>query len=373
MYRLHWPAEALRRQGHDVRSVLPGDRDFRLDVDRNTGHVRDVLGDPEAHMDVCVFQRLTSPLMAQVPALLRARGIAVVMDMDDDLSAVHPSNPAFAMMHPARAKGSPTAHAWSHLALACRESTLVTVSSPALLARYARPGRGVVLPNCLPEPFFAVPHVDSGTVGWPASLHSHPDDPSAVGGAVARLVADGADFRIVGHPVGTGAAFGLPGGRDPQGSGDVDLAGWPAAVAVLGIGIAPLADTRFNAGKSWLKPLEMSAVGVPWVGSPRAEYARLHALGAGVLADNPRRWYRELARLRGSEAARTELSESGRAAVAHLRIETQAWRWLEAWTEAWKVQRAESSTVTPRRGSDTGAEPSMSSSSSADLPSSATV
>jgi hypothetical protein len=96
----------------------------------------------------------------------------------------------------------------------------------------------------------------------------------------------------------------------------------------------------FVSHNSWLKPLEMSACGVPWVASPRAEYARLHALGAGVLADRPRVWYRELKRLRESPGLRAELSEAGRAVAEQLRLSQHAWRWMDAWSHAHELQQA---------------------------------
>lgn len=295
-------------------------------------------------VDVIVFQRLTHQWMAEAVPLLRAKGIAVVVDVDDDLATVHPRNPAYQSMHPRYAgrrdsvTGQIHRHSWQHLAAACREATLVTVSTPALLERYARHGRGHVIHNHLPDHYFGVPHEDSTVIGWPAALASHPDDPGAVGGAVARLVSEGAAFRVVGDPVGCGAAFGLT--RDPQGRTGVGVDGWPAAVAGdIGIGIAPLADTVFNRAKSWLKPLELSALGIPWVASPRAEYARLHARGAGVLADNPRRWYRELRRLADNEALRAERAEAGRAVARELCLTGNEWRWMEAWERAERMQR----------------------------------
>ncbi len=100
------------------------------------------------------------------------------------------------------------------------------------------------------------------------------------------------------------------------------------------------ADTKFNASKSWLKALELSAVGVPWVGSPRAEYTRLHAYGAGILASKPKDWYRALNQLRSSEVLRKELSDAGREAAAQLKIRDHAWRWVEAWEDAVRIQRS---------------------------------
>lgn len=330
-FRLIWPAQLLAAAGHDVEIRPPENRGLKLRIGPGD-RVDDVL-DVDG-VDVIVFQRLTHQWMAEAVPLLRAKGIAVVVDVDDDLTTVHPRNPAYRSMHP-RTGGR---HSWQHLAAACREATLVTVSTPALLERYARHGRGHVIYNHLPDSYYGTAHEDRDTIGWPAALASHPDDPAVLGGAVSRLVSEGADFRVVGDPTGVGAAFGLF--YDPQGRTGVDVAGWPAAVAGdVGVGIAPLADTVFNAAKSWLKPLEMSALGIPWVASPRAEYVRLHRRGAGVLADTPRRWHRELRRLVDSAALRFERAEAGREVAEGLRLSQNAWRWMEAWERALCEQR----------------------------------
>lgn len=325
-FRAIWPGQHLAAAGHDVEVVGPTDRRVRVVMDGHT--VKDVLVDA----DIVVLQRVTHAYMAQAVGVMRAKGITVIVDVDDDLSSIHPSNPAWAVHRPGAGL-----HSWHNLALACRNASLVTVSTPALLDVYARHGRGHVLPNYLPDMYYGLPREDSDVVGWPGSFHSHPNDPEVVGGAVARLVDEGAEFVMRGDPTGAGRAFGLA--QDPPGGG-VSVTEWPAAVAALGVGMAPLADTRFNAAKSWLKPLEMSAAGVPWVASPRVEYRRLHELGAGVLADRPRTWYRELKRLRQSAALRAELSEAGRAVAEGLRLRDHAWRWWEAWQRAVEIDRA---------------------------------
>lgn len=326
-FRMIWPGETLAAAGHDVDVVHARDRRVRLVLEGHT--VKDVLVDA----DVVVLQRITHAYLAQAVAVMRAKGVTVVVDVDDDLSSIHPSNPAWATHHPS----SGGQHSWHNLALACRDATLVTASTPALLDVYARHGRGHVLPNYLPDYYYGLPHADSDVVGWPGSYHSHPNDPEVVGGAIARLVEEGARFVMRGDSKGAGRAFGLA--EDPPGGG-VPIEEWPAAVAELGIGIAPLADTKFNRAKSWLKPLEMSACGVPWVASPRAEYERLHKLGAGLLADRSRAWYRQLRRLRESAAMREELSEAGRMVADRLRLRDNAWRWAEAWQKAYEIQHA---------------------------------
>lgn len=340
-HRLIWPARELAATGHDVEVVEPSRRAVQLDIEDD----RAVRIHLPADADVAVFQRVTNRWLAQAIPLVRAAGVAAVVDVDDDLAAIHPGNPAFAALHPRNenrlgANGRVSRHSWHHLRAACEAATLVTVSTPALLPRYAAHGRGRVLRNVLAAHYYGIERADSDLVGWPASLHSHPDDPAAVGSAVAIHAQRGGRFAVLAKPDGVGRAFGLP--EDPLGvHRNTDILDWPRLVATIGVGIAPLADTRFNAAKSWLKPLEMSAVGVPWVASPRPEYAELHGRGAGVLAEKPKRWLRALAELAGpgGDRRRAELSEAGRAVAADLSLEAHAWRWWEAWSNALDLER----------------------------------
>jgi hypothetical protein len=357
-HRLIWPSAVLKSQGIDVTVVRVGDR--RVEMGFDDDEVLQWMKVPEG-VDVVVFQRLTDRRLVQAVSYLRARGIAVVIDVDDDLTSIHPQHPAFHELNPRRAeheiitarrmgmvRSSAQAafmqkqleqkykHSWRHLEEACRNATLVTVSTEGLLRRYAAHGRGRVFHNYVPEHYLDVQHTDSDVVGWPATLYSHPNDPGPVGNAVARLVGEGMTFVSIGNPTGMGQAFGLP--RDPEGT-DVDLAEWPRALSQLGIGIAPLADTQFNTCKSWLKPLEMSAVGVPWVASPRVEYQRLHALGAGILVDKPKAWYRTLRKLIDDPSTRAELSARGRDVATRLRLVDNAWVLAEAWSDALATQR----------------------------------
>jgi glycosyltransferase involved in cell wall biosynthesis len=329
-FRLIWPAELLAAAGHDV-TVIPFDPQatrFRLWRDQ---HGRPVEALYPTDADVLVFQRVVERDIVDLIAFLGGRGVATVVDVDDDLSAIAPGNPAYASLHPQNRRPDRDV-SWQYLYDACRVASMVTVTTPALAAQYGGHGRVRVLPNYLPGHYYGLDRADNQVVGWPASYFSHPDDPQTTRGAVSRLVADGVRFKVWGDPQGAGRAFGLP--SDPEGTGPVDLRIWPRAMAEIGVGIAPLNDTRFNSRKSWLKPLELSACGVPWVASPRTEYARLHRLGCGVLADKPKVWYREVKRLVEDAGWRAELSAAGREVAAELRLDLHVGQFLDAWEAA---------------------------------------
>lgn len=335
-YRLIWVAKELRALGFDVRLKMPSAREgISGEFNAATNKLVEVRIPEDA--DCIVFQRVSLDMLVDAIPLIRRKGVAVVVDMDDDLTKIDPGNPAFAAL---RSDMGNLAHTQRNAAIACQRATLVTVSTPQLLRVYAGHGRGQVLENRVPRRYLDIPHDASvASLGWAGSIHSHPHDLHEVGPSVQRLLREGSTYRGVGPGQGLGAALGLP--EDPPVTGAVEIQEWPEMLAThLGVGMAPLADTLFNYSKSWLKPLEMSAVGVPWVASPRPEYQRLSKLlGVGLLADRPKDWYRQLKRLATDEAFRADQSAAGREAARDWTIEGNAWLWWETWEKAVAMQR----------------------------------
>lgn len=305
-YRLIWPALALAaRGGHEV-TIAP--RGWPED-----GHI------PPAR--VLVTQRPNNPKIVETLRELRAQGTTVIIDMDDDFSCV-----------PTTFASADTAKKYhEHALAACSIASLVTVTTPALAARYAPHGRVAVIPNMIPQSYLSVPHRDNKDIGWAGSLQTHRGDLEVVGDAVGRLVAGGARFRIAGPPEGVARPLGLE--EDPPGSGHVAIEEWPQAVSRIGIGIAPLQPCAFSDAKSRLKPLEYSALGIPWVASPTPDYLGLHGLGCGAIASTPEEWFAELQRLLVDDRYRWSQADAGRQIAADNTIEANAHLWAEAWTK----------------------------------------
>jgi hypothetical protein len=334
-YRLIWPSIVLRAAGHDVKIVSPRHPNRVVGTPDGAGNLVSINAPSDA--DVMVFQRVASKMMLQAIPIWRANGIAVVTDIDDDFARVHQANPAWLALHPTSG-GNTDEYDWNTARRVAQAATMVTVSTDALLRRYASPERGVILHNCIPAKALEIPHVEQpNAIGWGGTVRSHPDDPQVTGSSMARLQREGFKFTIVGPARKVKETFNLD--DEPIATGTVPLHRWIHELGRLAVGIAPLNDTAFNEAKSWLKMLEYAAAGVPCVASPRAEYRKLHARGVGLLADNPRDWYRHSKKLLTDDVRRYELSEAGRAAVASLTIEDNAWRWWEAWERALVIQR----------------------------------
>jgi len=337
-YRLIWPARSLQASRLDIEVVVVNKKDMqhqfqgKMRGDQMIG----VVVPPDA--DVVVLQRPTHQLLHQAVPLIRQHGIAVVIDMDDDLTCIDPRNPAWLKMHP-NVDGE---HSWSHARPACDKATLVTVSTAPLLDVYARKTPGVVLPNYVPQYFTEIEHEDSAVVGWGGSVMSHPDDLQVMGPAIARLSRELDFFTVVGPDKGVANALGSSVAKRVQTTGAVNFIEWPHALAKhLGIGVAPTSDTRFNRAKSWLKPLEYASVGIPPVSSDRPEYVTLvENYGIGWIASSPKDWYRLVMKLARDDDMRREFGTELRRVIAeHLTIERNIIQWVNAWRYALELER----------------------------------
>ena len=325
--RLEWPAGGNASLGRDV--VCAGTT-WALDaIQDSTGRLVSL---QIPAVDVIVFQRLQRADMVAAIPLLQDAGVAVVIDVDDDFAAVDPSNPAWAGVHP---RTSPDAN-FQWLAEACRLADLVTVTTPALARVYGSHGRVAVLPNRLPAAVLDVPNeyeTAPPRLGWAGSVATHPNDLQVTRGAVGRVCREHALRFVNVGPGGVRAPLGLD--HDELATGFVPWWDWyPTIASELDVAIGPLADTRFNEGKSALRLLEASALGVPCVVSPSADNLRLHAQGMGVVAAKPKDWYREVNHLVADSGWRRHVAAASKEAARAETIEGHVDEWWDAWSLA---------------------------------------
>src|SRR4030095_367857 len=123
LYRLILISQVLKAQGHDITIIAPNDHNRSLggDLDTTDDHRLINLNKIPEDADLIVMQRVVLRQLAQAVPLLRARGIAVVIDMDDDLTTIHPSNIAFTRLHPKQ--GATPYYSWTNAERACRDAT----------------------------------------------------------------------------------------------------------------------------------------------------------------------------------------------------------------------------------------------------------
>lgn len=338
-YRLIWPANVLQSMGFDVTIIppRPGQGFLATTTEQPDGSEKLTSVQVPHDADVLVIQRPAHPYQPEMIKIMKANKIAVVVDMDDDMSCIHPDNSAFHMYR----HRSTTPFSWRWASASCREATFVTTSTRALQKTYAPHGRGVAIDNYVPEAYLQFPREEHETAcfGWAGSTQSHPNDLQVSAGGVQKLLQQGYEFKVVGGKSNVRSALRIQ--QEPEYTGTVGLQDWGRKIAeTYDVGILPLAPSTFNTAKSRLKAIEHMAVGVPWVASPREEYRRVHAeSGCGFLADTTKQWYEHTKRLLDDPVLRKEQVEAGKAYMVDQTYQAQAWRWAEAWERALLLQR----------------------------------
>jgi glycosyltransferase involved in cell wall biosynthesis len=107
----------------------------------------------------------------------------------------------------------------------------------------------------------------------------------------------------------------------------------PARIGGFDIGIAPLADLRFNRARSDIKLKEYAASGVPWLASPVGPYLGLgEAEGGRLVSDGD--WFEALDRLLSQQREREQLGLAGEAWARRQTIDVAAGRWERVFAEA---------------------------------------
>lgn len=338
-YRLLWPGEVLKRRGLDVE-IMPSKSPIWMQTSTRPS------GRREAHLvkapecDVLILQRCMDWRWQHAIPQMRAAGIRVVMDIDDDLHALRGDHVGFLDFKPGK---NPDIN-WENMLRAADECDLVTATTQPILDRYARNTNGVLLPNCIPAPVLAVDRyaraAEGVLIGWSGSTDTHPGDLDTIHGIIPRVLRrTGADFGVLGNAKGVRKALGLR--EEPVHMPRVPIADYYAFLAQFDIGVAPLLRHSFNAAKSWLKPLEFAACGVPCVAAATPEYLRAEAEGLCVTAANPAAWDAELSSLASSEVLRYARGEAARHAARRWTIEAHAREWAEAWTGSTEVELSE--------------------------------
>ncbi|MGY1820347.1 glycosyltransferase family protein [Geodermatophilus sp. SYSU D00079] len=327
-YRVREPAREIRAAGFDVEiettrgietMVRPGEGGEVYDADARGA-------------DVVVLQLPKTVAMLQTIRVLQDQGVAVVVEMDDLLSAIPFGTPSHDVL---------VRKGMARRAAECaRAADMVTTTTPALLEEYAPHGRGAVVPNAVPRRLAELPPAyerepDVVTIGWTGSVYYHPYDLEEVGTGLQQALdrtAGRSRFTVLGQKGNARTRLGLA--EEPDEVPWID--GIDAYTAAVGehfdVGIAPLRIDRFNTAKSWLKALEYAARGVWFARSPSAEYERF---GLGWRARNAKDWAKALTTAVEQPERRREQAAANREAVlaGHL-TEHTAERWVAAWQQA---------------------------------------
>jgi hypothetical protein len=258
------------------------------------GRVRLTLAPADATVpdcDICIVQRAALPDAAAVDALvltLGRMGAALVVDIDDAFVAIGPDHPEAALYRPLNA-------AIERAIAASAESWFSTAAVARAYAHVAH--RHAIVPNAIdpriwrdwrhprPEPF----HADKIRLLY-MGTRTHGPDLAMIRPALDRLDDERRDrfeLTLVGVAPDVAGAHWLRRASPPAEAIPYPrFVRWLRGQGPFDVGLAPLADSAFNACKSDIKLLDYAALGVLPVVSDCAAYRAdpemgRHAVHAG--------------------------------------------------------------------------------------------
>jgi hypothetical protein len=291
IYRALNPMKALAERGHEV--LWPSKR------------LEDVPLRELARCDlVHCFRR--ADRLGDLEQLSRL-GVAISYDNDDDFS-VSELGVRDNKVITGLAARKHNAQGSKLIARAIRLADLTTTPSPVLAERYEAVGasRVAVIENHLDKSMFGFGYRskhDGVVVAWVAALEHAADLPQLdVVGQLEQLLEAHPSLRVM--SVGLRLPLKTDRYEHVRGVNHDDLLRF---VSGVDIGIAPLADTPFNRGRSNVKLKEYSSGGAAWAASAVGPYRGLGAREGGVLIEDER-WFEALDRMIRSDFTRKRLS-----------------------------------------------------------------
>ncbi len=314
VYRSFIPMQELAHRGHSV-------------------HIEERNEIEDASMlfkaDVVHFMRFYHGSMIRLARRLKAAGVAVAWDNDDDLSVRSPGPRDNQLMLQRMLSG---------IAQMVQLADVVTTPSELLAARYREMGAADVrvLENYLPPTFArpdrVMPH-PGVTIGWLATLeHQNNYEQLQLKETLERLLGRHQHLEVI----SVGLGLGLSSRRYRH--IPITLYGeLPELLVHFDIGLAPLADLPFNEGRSTIKLKEYAAMGVPWLASPVGPYVGMGEEQGGRLVGDDE-WYQQIEQMILDADARRRLARRARMWGQGETIEQHADGWEAAFTGA--VERA---------------------------------
>ena len=245
---------------------------------------------------------------AQVVTRARRLGKPIVYDLDDLLYDLPADHADVRHYRPARMA----------MLLAVAQADAVTVSTPALRELLTPYHPNIhVLPNYLNDRLWAMPAAPRPAEARPVVVGymgsgTHAADLGMIAPALLRTAerfGEAIEIRFMGKTPPPAAIAGLPNVAWERASylDYAEFASWFGGQR-LDIGLAPLCDTPFNRGKSWIKYLEYTAAGAAGIYSTVAPYEAVITGENGLRAGTLDEWEAALARLIVDAEARREVA-----------------------------------------------------------------
>lgn len=341
-YRLAMPLRELAKHGYDtvlglgVEPHMSRKHDIpNFEIARD-GHIRVRSLSDHGYIrwwdcDVLIFQRWMSGLFPDQIRRARSCGQVILQDIDDLFWELPDGHPAVHLTSRERDPGYNRDHYLDVMAA----SSGIIASTP-LLVDYLEP-LGVPVFLCRNAvdldnwPVFEPS--EELRVAWIGAIKWRAKDLEPLVGVLGPFLKEHAgEFVHVGHMAGVTPVWEqlqIPEGVKVTAVPLTPIWDYSSAWEGLSAVVVPLEDIRFNEAKSWLRGLEASACGMPFIAQDMPEY---RALGTGRVAGNAREWREQLEGLLDPAVRRSE-GLGNRERAEQLSIDRKWTQWADvlAW------------------------------------------
>lgn len=329
-YRQYLPALALRDAG--LANVMISD--FRWGEGDHAPVDNEILFAIANWADIIIVGRQDRPeVYANWGGIRQFFNVPIIMDTDDNVRHVRPTNPGYQGYHPGA-----DALMWNKYGMA-KVFDAITVSTQDLVDFHKKENNRIYL--CANRidlkawDAFPKPEHDTVRIGFLASS-AHSDGAKMISKPVIEILKKHPNVEF--YVTGAYKPFFIGKGVDEQIKEVpwIKLQEWPQKVKELGldIGLAPLTDNMFNRAKSNLRWMEYSSCSMAVIASPVKPYLCINHEKDGYLANNEAEWLDYMEKLVVDKDLRYTMGKE-----AHERIEREfeinknAHVWLDAYKE----------------------------------------
>ena len=240
---------------------------------------------------VVVLKQIMDRWIPHQMEVAQGLGQKIIVDVDDFYHDLHPENNAYRTTDPEVNKVRNRAIYEQMI----RMADMVIVSTPTLLDFYGEWNENTrMIRNSVYPSQFNKKNVsrETPTIGWVGALGYRSGDIQTLKDWLPDFLADNdLEFLHAGHVPSMGS-FADQSGIDPKRLKTLPMQPMNRyhLMFQMDIGLVPLNDIPFNQAKSFIKGLEYTASGIPFVAQGTGEYELLATDGVGRVAYTPDGW-----------------------------------------------------------------------------------
>ncbi len=320
-WRLALPAAKLYEHGWDVKFArnLAETKNGRLVMQTNEGEWLD-------DRDIIVIQRWMGEGTAERILRARDQGQIIINEVDDNYWKFPDAHASNKTTDP---EVNPNTNR-EHYRESIVASSLISVSTPYLAQELEDWGPPIAMIRNYIDINFWPLRPPGDYVGWVGGLPWRGNDLQLLRETVVPWMRERKQFFYHGGDVG------FLGPKVPSIAEKLDydrvstlplcqMFEYPKLWEPLRIALCPMEDSPFNRSKSWIKGLEASARGAPFICSDHVEYREL---GVGRIVEKPEDWIRHLEELSDPDVYASDVA-TNRARAEELDIELHWERWAD--------------------------------------------